>query len=565
MARTSKYAKPMEALPAAVVWRAGRYLRISKEDGDKEEGDKFESDSISNQGLVIDDHLVENELLDVNVIDTYSDDGFTGTNFDRPNFQRMIDDVRLGKINCIIVKDLSRFGRNYVEAGNYLEVFFRVMGVRFISVIDYIDSYLDPSSMNNISVSFKNVMNEEYCRDISNKIRIVFNAKRENGEYIGGFAPFGYMKDPNDKSKLLIDHDAAEIVRLIYKMFLEGYSIKQITRELNSAGIPNPTAYKLSKGIKTNHRGLKRDVLWGNGTVRYILTNRMLIGDMVQGQSEKISHKIDKKRQTKKEEWFIKEGTHEPIIEAATFWNVQDMLSRDKRVSPKTQMLDLFSGFLRCADCKRTLGKNGVSNPNLNYHYYVCRTHEFMSRTACPRHSIRSDRLENAVLAVISKQVSMAVEMSDLIVQINKSANKTVATSRLQIALDNYEKERMKSEKILFDLYPDYKDGLISKEQYIQFKAKHETDLEKTKRAIEELKRTFERDKDGINGTNDFLQTFIKFQGITKLTRELLIALVDYIEVHVNGGIDIKFKFEDAYQRAVDYIEVNKELLQEAM
>ena len=240
--RISKYTN---STPEAHEWRCGVYLRLSREDGDK-----LESDSIVNQRKIIDRYLAKND--DLNVYDFYIDDGFTGSNFERPGLKKLMEDIRNRKINCILVKDLSRFGRNYYETGRYLEVVFPLLQVRFIAVNDFIDSYKDPQSCQNASASFKNVMNDEYCKDISRKVRSSFLAKKKRGEYLGSVALYGYRKDPEDRHKLLIDPEAAETVKLIYRLFAEGYSIYNIGLQLDERGIPNPTKYKQLKGIKTN-------------------------------------------------------------------------------------------------------------------------------------------------------------------------------------------------------------------------------------------------------------------------------------------------------------------------
>jgi len=562
MARTSKYVQQTKALSFTTdMWKAGLYLRLSKEDGDKEEGDKSESNSISNQRFIIEDYLLENS--EIHLEDIYTDDGYTGTNFNRPNFIRLIEDIRIGRINCVIVKDLSRFGRNYVEAGQYLEVFFPVMQIRFISVVDNIDSYLYPSSMNNISVPFKNVMNEEYCRDISNKIKSTFSLKRENGEFIGSFALYGYKKDPQNKNKLLIDDEAAETVKMIFKLFLQGQPIFGISTKLNELGIPNPSKHKKAKGMKYKSPRYKTsDGFWTTSTVRYILKNRMYIGDMVQGRREKISHKIAKIRNVKEENWIIKENTHEAIIDKVTFFNIQEMLKRDTRISSIKKELGLFAGFLRCPDCGRAMARKAPAKKlKLNYAYFACTTYLRMKKSACTKHCIRSDILEKAVFTVVTKYIDLAIEMDEFIARINEMPIRNIATLSLQNALAVKEKEKANIERILLDLYPDWKNDLINKEQYIALKAKHESELERINGVLCELKKTQEREKEGIDGSNEFLQNFIKLKNIDKLTREILIALIDRIFIHEGGGIEIKFKFQDAFERAADYIETNNELL----
>lgn len=240
---------------------------LSKEDGDKDNESKFESDSINSQRYILNDYLAENS--DIQLISEYVDEGYTETNFNRPEFIRMIEEIRIGKINCVIVKDLSRFGRNYLETGQYLEIFFPLMDIRFISVIDNIDSFLYPESINNISFSFKNVINEEYSRDISNKIRSTFVAKRENGEYLCGFALYGYERDQVNRGKLLIDPEAAKVVKQIFQCYLEGMTCTTITAKLNEQGIPNPTTYKSRKYPNYNHPN-NNDGLWRIQTVKNI-------------------------------------------------------------------------------------------------------------------------------------------------------------------------------------------------------------------------------------------------------------------------------------------------------
>ncbi|GHV00659.1 recombinase [Clostridia bacterium] len=576
MARTSKYAKTLEAPSSAVKrWKAGLYLRLSKEDGDKSE-----SDSIANQRLLGEDFLIENP--DIDVMDIYSDDGFTGANFNRPDFQRLIEDIRLGELNCVIVKDLSRFGRNYIEAGQYLEIFFPVMEIRFISILDCIDSFLNPDSMNNISVSFKNVMNEEYCRQTSINVKSTLRLKRENGEHVGSFALYGYAKAPENKNALIIDEEAAVTVRLIFNLFSEGKAISRIRIILNELGIPNPTTYKRLKGMRYKSPNCKHDGLWSIATVRLILTNRMYVGDMVQGRREKISHKIGKIRAIKEENWAVKEDTHAPIIDKTTFFNVQGMMKRDTRISQTNKELSLFAGFLKCADCGRALVRKAYNKSVLHrfarsssqplqascssprnkkrrkeYVYYICNTYASLKKSACTRHSIRSDILEKVVFAVIVKQIDMAVGMIDLIEQINKAPIKTAATASMQSALRAKEKEKAKIENILLGLYPDWKNDLIGKEQYVALKAKYEAELERMNGILSGLKKTCDREKEGIDGTNDFLQNFIQFENIEKLSRRVLIGLVDCITIREGGGVEINFKFQDAHQRAAEYIATN--------
>ena len=288
------------------------------------------------------------------------------------------------------------------------------MDVRFISVDDKIDSYLNPSSMSNIAVSFKNLIYEDYGSYISNKIKSVFVDKRKNGEYICGFALYGYVRDPENKGKLLIDPEAAAVVKQIFQWFKNGMSFSSITFKLNELGIPNPTKYKSLKCPNYHHKDSSG--LWNIQAVRSILMNRMYTGDLVQGKYQKASRKTKKINKLGEEHWVIVEDHHDAIIDKKTFFQLQEYLNRDIRVSQNTKELDLFAGFLKCADCGCQMVKKRVSKEKYRgkFHYYACRTYESQTKSACTRHIIRSDKLTEAVLLSISKLIDIAVDIHEL-------------------------------------------------------------------------------------------------------------------------------------------------------
>ncbi len=562
MARISKYQSSDNAIPFAVImWKGVRYLRLSKKDGDNDEEGKLESDSISNQRYIIQDYLSENP--DIEIVEEYIDDGYSGLNFNRPGFMKMIEDIRTGKVNCVIVKDLSRFGRNYLEAGNYLDIFFPIMNVRFIAINDNIDSYLYPSSLNNISASFKNVMNEEYSRDISNKIRSTFVAKRESGEYICGFPLYGYVRDPNEHGKLLLDNEAAAVVKQIFEWFSEGYSYRGITFRLNELGIPSPNKYKSLK--YSNYRRSRSSGLWTIPTIKGILSNQMYTGDLVQGKYEKINHKVKKIRRLNEDRWVIIEAHHDAIVDKELFVNVQNLMHRDMRVSPKQKELGLFSGFLKCADCGRQMVKKKASREKAQekYHYYTCATYDLKTKSACTRHTVRSDKLESVVFTVITKYIDLAVDMERLLKKIHASPKKKAASNRLSDLLHAKEKEREKIEGILLDLYPDLKSGIISRSQYLLLKQRYDSEIKEINQAISNIRQTLNHEIHSLDGENDFIRHFREYRNIDKLTREVLIALVDVIYIHEGGAIEIVFKFQDAFLHAAEYINNNKEVLEQ--
>ena len=547
MARKSKYKSENKAMSSTAKWKAGLYLRLSKEDGDKDDENKLESDSIYSQRLIMEDYLVENP--DIQLILEYVDEGYTGTNFNRPAFIKMIDDIRVRKINCVIVKDLSRFGRNYLETGQYLEVFFPLMDIRFISVVDNIDSHLNPDSINNISFSFMNIINEEYSRDISNKIRSTFVAKRENGEYICGFALYGYERDKVNRGKLIIDPEAAKVVKQIFQWYLEGMTCSTITYKLNERGILNPTTYKSRKYSNYHHKN-SNGGLWNKQSIRNILRSQMYTGDLVQGKYEKISHKVNKVKKLSEEKWVIIENHHEPIIDKDLFFKIQEILNRDTRISQKTKELSLFAGFLRCADCGRQMVKKNVNKKEdrEKYHYYVCGTYDLMTKSACTRHTIRSDVLEKTVLDAVKRLAELAVRIRKII----NSQQKITENEKVKKLLNEREQEKMKIEDNLNRLYSDYKNELISLEQYLLIKEKYEPELNSLNQSISNLQNTLKKEQERIDTLNVFIDKFIKYEKIEKVTRALLISLIDVIYIYNNVAVEIKFRDQDIINRAID-------------
>lgn len=349
---------------------AADYLRLSREDGDK-----LESDSIRNQRSLINDFVKQHK--EIQLVEEYIDDGYSGTNFDRPAFQRMLEDVKRKKINCIIVKDLSRLGRNYIETGRYLEKIFPFMGVRFIAITDHYDSATGSDDADQIIVPFKNLINDAYCRDISIKIRSQLDVKRKNGQFIGNFAAYGYLKDPEDKNHLIVDEYAADIVRLIFNLKIDGYSSQRIAAQLNEMGVLPPLEYKRSRGMNYNS-GFRSgsDPKWAVTSINRILQNELYIGTMVQGKNRKINYKVKKSSPIARENWIRVENTHEAIIPEESFQYVQSLLEIDTRIAPKRKSVYLFSGFVRCGDCGENMVKRSTTKKGKKYCYYHCSTYK---------------------------------------------------------------------------------------------------------------------------------------------------------------------------------------------
>ena len=560
MARTANRGTMSASAPTsynAMRWRLGKYIRLSKEDLLR---GRDESNSVINQRRLLEQyhqtHL--DEFYDGTEQDVYVDDGKTGTDTDREDFQRLLADVYSGRINCVIVKDLSRLSRNYTDAGNLIENLFVRLNVRFISLAEGVDSYRNPDSVSNIIVPITNVMNDQYCYQTSKKIRQVFDMKRRNGEFIGSYAPYGYVKDPNDKHALLVDPEAAEVVKSIFALFLSGMNKRGITYYLNDHGTLCPTAYKQQQGLKYNAPNAQGNPMWSTITIDTILKNRVYVGDMVQGRQRVKSYKIHIQEKVPEEEWFIVENTHEAIIDRETFAKVQSLLKRDTRTAPKSKQLYLFSGFLKCADCGRAMSR--IASKGI-YVYYQCGTYKSLSKKACTMHSIKSDRLEAGVLFAIQQQVHLAITYSELVARINSAPLKKSKSKRLEDTIAAKEKELAKIMRYKQALYQDWKDGEITRNDYRHMSEDYEQQIEALTRIMQTLTAEQEQLENGVDAESPCLTAFLKYRNIDKLTREILGELIDHIKVYEGGNISVKFKYADEFRRIAEYIELNSPMV----
>ncbi|MDU3780163.1 MAG: recombinase family protein [Flavonifractor plautii] len=550
MSRTKNRGFQQSFSPSYTIrrWRLGEYIRLSKEDLKK---GKDDSNSVKNQRDLLND-FYQKHLEEFESVSEYVDDGHTGTDANRENFQRLLADVMSGKINCVVVKDLSRFARNYSDAGSLIDNLFVQMGVRFISLAENVDSFVNPDSVSSIIVPITNVMNDQYCYQTSKKIRQVFDYKRRNGQYIGSFAPYGYVKDPKDKHQLIVDPEAAEIVRLIYDMTLQGVTRRGIVYHLNDHGIPSPTTYRRIKGLP-NSCSVSDNPMWGDRVLTNILTNPTYTGDLVQGRRRVKSYKVHEIEAVPEDEWVRVPDTHEAIIDRETFDKVQALLKRDTRTAPRKKELHLFSGFLRCADCGKSITRS-QSGKNV---YYACSTYKYRSRAACSMHSIKHERLEAAVLFAVRQQVHLAVSYSELVARINSAPIKKSQSCRLDDLIAAKERELTKITRYKQSLYQDWKDGEITQQDYRNMKADYERQAAALSDVLERLTAERAELANGVDNEHPALVAFMKYQNIETLNREILIELVDYIKVYENGNISVKFKFADELRKIAEYIEIN--------
>lgn len=553
---TKKYTECFEQPARALkTWNAALYIRLSREDGDK-----AESYSITSQRAILEEYLKLRP--DIELYDYYIDDGWSGTSFDRPDFNRMMQDIYSGNVNCVIVKDLSRFGRNYTDAGNYLDNIFVRLKVRFIALNNGVDTA--SNNMNAatqcISVGVTNVINESLAATTSVNVKGTLNVNRSQGKFIGSFPTYGYLKDPDDRHKLIVDEETAPVVRMIFEKFVSGESIIGITKDLNEMGIPNPSMYKRIKGFKYRHpSGKINDGLWPDSSVRRILKNEMYIGNMVQGKNTTISYKIKQCRAVPKEDWIIVENTHEAIIDRKIFEKAQSLFNRNTRKPPQKKELDLFAGLVRCADCRRIMNKKINKHPYGEYRYYRCATARKMQKGACTNHTIRIDKLEEAVLVFLQKMIEVSAQYDVILKKINSDEKRKKESDLLLKTIETQRQEREKCLKMLTELYPDWKNGIITQREYMILKSDFSEKIEKLDESIKSLQKTAEEQENGTCAENTFVESFKKYGTIDKLTRPILTELVEEILVHEGGRITVILKCKDAFEKAAEYVEMNKE------
>ena len=533
---------------------AAIYLRLSSDDGDK-----AESDSIRNQRSLLQDFVSKHSEL--SLIEEYVDDGYSGANFERPAFQRMMEDVRNHKINCIIVKDLSRLGRNYIETGRYLEKIFPVLGVRFIAVNDHYDSADTKNDADQIIVPFKNLINDAYCRDISMKIRSQLEIKRKKGEFTGSYASYGYAKDPIDKNHLVIDEYAAEIVRFIFNMKMDGYSADRISMKLNEMGVLTPMEYKRSCGFNytCGFRSYK-DAKWCATSVLRILKNELYVGTMVQGKTRKINYKVKACMDVRPEDWVKVEGTHEPIVSRELFECVQNLMKLDTRTSPEEEMIYIFSGLLRCGDCGQNMVRRVVKKKGKQYRYYHCSTYK--NKEGCTSHNISDAKLQKVVLEAIQKQIALLVQADAIMAQIENIPQQQFGVKLLDSQIRTLNAEVQKYKDLRNNLYQDMVDGIITREEYRDIKQTFTRKMERAEESIRELETKKRRLLSNEMRTQKWVEEFKNCRNIESLDRKVTVMLIERIVIYSSDRIEIHFNHADEMAELISYAFANKDAMQ---
>ena len=499
------------------------YIRLSKED--ENEGP---SGSVTNQKSLLDEFVKKHRL---SVYDTYVDDGWSGTTFDRPDFRRMIGDIEAKKVNMVITKDLSRLGRDYIMTGHYMERYFPEKRVRYISLLDGIDTGVE-STANDIT-PFRAIMNDMYAKDISKKIKSVKRDKQRKGQFIGGKPMYGYKMHPTEKNKIVIDEEVAPVVRQIFTMALDGMSCRKIAATLNEEGIPTPATYcGWNMGRKGPYAGL-----WSSERISEMLQNETYLGNMVQGRTVKISYKS--KKSLKQD----RENTHEPLIDKETFYKVRMLVNSRKHTRSRTYDF-LLKGLIFCHECgypMAVLNRPPVSGEDRLF--FVCRTYQrFTKAGVCSCHSIKEQVVTEAVLAKVREVCEAYLDpqklqpiAADAVEKARKAENHEAEIQVIQSKIDSLTAN-------LDKMYMDRLTGLLAEADFERIYQKVKID----RTSLEEKRKELEAQKESPVSTEDRAKELVqRFLKSAYTSRELLVSLIERVELTEDKQIIIKFRFRE--------------------
>ena len=539
MARKSRKQR-LAPMPAPSLYvHVALYIRLSVEDNKKR------GCSVENQKLVLNDFLADKP--DFVVYDTYIDNGATGTNFHRPGFQQMLSDIEAGHIDCVIVKDLSRLGRNSIDTGYYIEQYFHTHNVRFIAVTDQFDT-ADPGSLHSgIMLPLKNMINEAYALDIGRKIKAQARQAMKDGDYIGARAPYGYRKDPDNCHRLLIDEDTAPMVRQIFEWAYEHVALNRIVRNLNEMGITAPSHYKKSTGEITSP-GLIGSGKWQTRTVMKILESEVYTGDLVQGKTKIVDHQQVKAGE---DNLIIARRTHEPIISYELFTAVQEyrkQICEESRAVPKRPYTpNIFKGKVFCADCGRSLHRQRAERKKgPDVYWFHCLTNSRVAKDSCKGVMMQETELIATVTAILEKELSVALGMSLPLFQLEAKQKKD--KDRLKTQMSARRQETEKKRRLIRGLYENFVQGILTNEEYFELKADYEESIRTLSGEIEAL----EKDMDALDSR------LVRYRAMEKdaksltqdhaLTAELIDRLIERIEIDHERNIHVTFRFKSEFQ-----------------
>ena len=530
------------------VYRTGMYLRLSQGDEDIDGYEKQESNSISNQKLLLEGFIASHN--DLELADVFIDDGYSGSNFDRPEFKRMMVAVDEGKLDCIIVKDLSRLARERIGADELILKTFKKYGVRFIAVSDNYDSLTANRGENHTIIPFKNLMNEQYNNDISIKVRASQNVKRMSGQFIGAFAPYGYKKSDDNKNLLVPDTYAAGVVQGIFAKKLAGMSASAIANVLNKNGVLSPAEYRAKCGERytTSFKGAGQSK-WSSKCVGRILKNVVYVGTLAQGKRTTVSHKVKKEIEVPECDWIVVENAHEPIISKMDFDAVQILMTRDTKVIVGQNETYMYAGILYCGDCGSSMVRRKESYRGEDYITYICSNYNRNSSKACSRHSIRETDLNEIVLGELQRYIKSMCDYKKVIEhldELNENYEEAVAHDK-EIA--TLKAELTKCSVFKSSLYQDLQDEIISKEQFTRYREEFTAREQEIEHAIKEQEEIIRSIYENGFAVSKDLEQFREGLVLGKLDRMAFVAFIDRILIYDDFKVEIVFKYRQEMEK----------------
>ena len=525
-----------------IMYKATKYIRLSHSDA--KDG---ESNSVTTQRSLLDSYIESQP--DIEAVSEKVDDGVSGIVFDRPAFKEMMADIEAGEINCVIVKDLSRFGREYIETGRYLRQILPAYGVRFIALNDNIDTLKDNSD--DLIVSVKSIINDAYCRDISVKTRSSLNAKRDSGEFVGACPIYGFKKAEDNHNQLVIDEYPASIVRDIFRMKIDGMSAARIADTLNGLGVLSPLEYKKDRGLPHPKGGYadKDGAKWSANTIIRMLNDETYTGTLIQGRQGTLNYKIKDLINRPESDWKRTEEAHEAIIQKHDFDLAQKIMRLDTRTAPGQDKVYMFSGVLICGCCGARMTRKTVPYNGKSYYYYYCPTTKKRGCQAAA--TIREADLSECIMESIKAHISGVASLEAILSQNDgkRAASALVAQYRMQIRDNANQLKKISGNKST--LYENMVSGLLTKEGYKELKAQYTYDETRLREAIDTLECRLE---DALSGKSDRLrwtEHFKHFDGMCELDRRMVIHLIQSIRVISKTELKITFNYQSEYDSAL--------------
>ena len=525
------------------IFHAAAYIRLSVEDNHYSK----DCESIEMQQYMVEKFIVEQP--DMILYKAYVDNGETGTNFERPGFEEMMEDVRGRAVDCIVVKDLSRFGRNYVETGYYLEKIFPYLDVRFIALNDGYDTLKGDG--NELVLSLKNLINDFYAKDISRKICSSLDTKRRNGEFIGAFAPFGYRKSPEDKHKLIPDPESAAIVREIFERRLNGEGFTGIAQSFNTAGIQNPVVWRYRNGWRKKEPN-DRESLWRAATVRKITESPVYLGHMAQGkQKTSLSQGICRKV-VEKDDWILVENTHEPIVAQEIFDKVNELAEQTrqeyKRNCAKNHDADenIFRGVIFCKDCGTTMNRIKDNKATRAKYNYVCRVAGY-DKYSCTHKRVGLRNLEDCVLESLRIQIGLAQELEKKLKHMEGLPAYREKRKELTEEIKSMRQKMKRNAMLKGSLFEAYSGHVLDREEYLSMKGEYEEESEKLKDRLEKLENEEKNFLETFSAGNKWIAELKKYRKLKELTSEIVHTLIKRINVSGYNEIEIVWNFQDEF------------------